>query len=183
MAYDFSSLKNKIQEIEEWFKGELATVRTGRATPMILDGVVVESYGSKLPLAHVAGITTEDARTLRVVPWDKSQLKEVEKAIIDANLGVSVNADDSGVRVSFPELTSERREALSKLARGKLEEGRISLRNARDEVWNDIQARTKSGEISEDDKFRFKEDMEKLIADAIEKLEAMTARKEKEITS
>ncbi|MEX0933815.1 MAG: ribosome recycling factor [Candidatus Paceibacterota bacterium] len=182
MTYNFSSLKKKTEEITHWLKGELAVVRTGRATPAILDAVRVESYGSKLPLNHRANITIENPRTLRVVPWDRGQIKDIEKALLLADLGVSVSANEESVLVSFPELTSERREALLKVALGKLEEAKISLRGARDEVWQDIQKKEKEGEISEDDKFRFKEEMEKIISACTDEFEAMTERKKKEIS-
>jgi len=99
----------------------------------------VLSYGTKLPINQVAGITVEDAKTIRVTPWDKNQIKEIENALNTADLGVSVVVDDQGLRVIFAELTSERRNSLIKVAKSKLEEAKISLRNARDEVWNEIQ--------------------------------------------
>ena len=116
MAYDFSKLKEQIKETEEWLARELSGVRTGRATPTLLDGVKPEAYGSRTPLRELASVSTEDARTLRVIPWDKELLKAVEKGITDANLGVGVSTDDQGLRISFPELTSERRAQLSKLS-------------------------------------------------------------------
>lgn len=181
MAYDFTPLKKKITETEDWLKREFTGVRTGRASPAILDNVRVESYGSKLPINQVGTIGIEDARTIRVSPWDTTQIKEVEKAITAANLGVSVSVDERGVRVSFPELTSERRESLIKIAKAKLEDARIALRGARDEVWNDIQRKEKDGEMSEDDKFRGKDDMQKLIDGGNKSLEELLKKKELEI--
>src|SRR3989338_2838561 len=109
MAYDFSKLKTNIKETEEWLARELSGVRTGRATPALLDAVKPEAYGTRTPLRELASVSVEDARTLRVIPWDNTILKIIEKGIIDANLGVGVATDDQGLRVSFPELTSERR--------------------------------------------------------------------------
>ena len=117
MTYDFSSFKQKTEETKSWLSSEFSTLRTGRATPAILDSVQVESYGAKMPIRQVASITAEDAKTLRVSPWDQSQVKAIEKAITDANLGLSVVVDEKGVRAIFPELTTERREARMKLAK------------------------------------------------------------------
>jgi ribosome recycling factor len=181
MTYDFSSLKAKIAETEEWLKKEYQGIRTGRATPTLLDSIQIESYGSRLSLKQVGAISVEDARTLRISPWDATQVKAIEKAVTDANLGVGVSADEKGVRVTFPELTSERREALIKLSKDRLEHARVSLRNERDAVWNDIQKKEKNGEMSEDDKFRFKEDMQKMVDAGNEKLDALLKRKEEEI--
>lgn len=182
MNYNFSLFKSKTSEIETWLSKELSGLHTGRATPAILDVVSIVSYGSRVAVSHVGSISTEDARTLRVAPWDKGQIKVIEKAINEANLGVSVSADDAGLRVNFPELTTERRTALKKIVSQKLEEARVSLRAEREKVWNDIQAREKKGEMSEDDKFRSKDELQKLVDEANKKLESVALRKEKEIS-
>jgi len=178
---NFSEFKERIKEIGEWLDKELTTLRTGRATPAILDGVKVESYGSKLPINQVAGVGIEDARTIKITPWDKTQIAEIEKSINDSGLGLSVSSNDAGVRVSFPELTEERREALVKVLKNKLEEAKISLRRERDEVWDNIQKKERDGEITEDDKFRLKDEMQKLVDGAQKSLEEKTKKKETEI--
>lgn len=183
MLYDFSKLKNKIKEIEEWLKKEYTGVRTGMAAPALLDNVVVESYGSRMGIKELASVSIEDARSLRVSPWDSSQIVSIEKAISLANLGVSIRVDEKGLRVLFPELTTERRQSLIKIANSKLEEARVSLRSARDEVWNEIQDREKEGGMGEDDKFRLKIEMQKIIDDANKKLEEVAEKKDKEIMS
>lgn len=182
MAYDFAFFKRKAGETEEWLKKEYQSVRTGRATPAILDNVRVESYGAMVPLSQTANIGSEDARTLRITPWDASQIKAIEKGITNADLGVSPVVDERGLRVVFPELTAERRELLKKTVREKLEHARVALRRERDEVWNDIQKKEKDGEISEDEKFRSKDALQKLIDEAGKKLEEMAERKEREIS-
>ena len=182
MLYDFKKLKTEIKNIEEWLKKEFLSIRAGMASPALLDGVMVESYGQKMPINQVANIAIEDARTLRISPWDKGQSKEVEKAILLGNLGVSVTVDDKGLRVFFPELTAERRTILLKLAKSKMEDARVSLRSIRDVVWNDIQAKEKLGGMGEDDKFRLKNEMQKNIDDANKSLEAIFAKKEKEVS-
>ena len=181
MPYNFLAFKNRTKEIEDWLTQEFASIRTGRATPTLLDSVTVESYGSRVPLKHVASITIEDPRTLKVTLWDKAQVKASESAIASANLGVSAIADGLGIRVIFPELTSEKRKLLIKLAKEKLEEAKVTLRKEREKVWNDIQAKERDGDLSEDDKFRSKEELQKMVDGVNSKLEAMGQRKETEI--
>jgi len=182
MAYNFASLKAKAKEVEEWLKRELGGVRTGRATPVLLDTVQVEAYETRMPISQVAAVSVEDARTLRISPWDSTLTKAIEKAIMQANLGVSAAVDDTGLRVAFPELTSERRVQLIKVAKTKFEEARISLRGERDKVSSDLESQKKEGEISEDEKFRFKNDMQKIIDETNEALEALYDKKEQEIS-
>jgi len=182
MAYDFKPFEKRIAEIVDRAGKELGNVRTGRAAVGILDGITVESYGTRMPVNQVANITVEDARSLRITPWDLSQAKEIEKAITVANLGVSVGADERGVRVFFPELTGERRTQLLKLAKEKIEEMRAQLRQAREEVWSDIQSQEKEGILSEDEKFRSKDEMQKRVDAGNGQFEQMLERKEKEIS-
>lgn len=153
------------------------------ASPQLLDGIQVESYGQRMPLNQVGSVTIADPRSLLVTPWDATQVKAVEKAITVANLGVSLKTDEKGVRVFFPELTSERREILIKLAKEKQEQAKITLRAVRDEVVKDIDAREKEGGMSEDEKFRFKAEMQKLIDAGNKVLEETFSKKEKEITA
>ncbi len=181
MVYNFNDFKNKIQEVENWLISEFSLVRTGRATPLILDKVMVESYGSFMPVKNVANIASEDARTLKVTPWDTSIVSAVEKAIISADLGLSVNSDGKSLRVIFPELTGERRTQLIKLSKQKLEDARVSLRMHRENVWSDIQKKEKDGLMNEDEKFRSKEEMQKFVDEANKKFEEHLAKKEEEI--
>jgi len=183
MSYDFSVFKNKTTEIEDWLKKELSSIHTGRATPVLLDNVTVDSYGTKSAVSHVASITAEDARTLRVVPWDKAHIKTIEKAINDADMGLSVSADDKGIRVFFPELTTERRQNFVKVVKDKLEESRVSIRGVREDSWEDIQEKEKEGEMSEDDKFRAKDELQKLTDEANNTLIVLAEKKESDIMS
>lgn len=183
MAYDFKPFQARIQEITERFGRELSSIRTGRATPAILDGVQVEVYGTRMPINQLANIGVEDARTLRIAPWNAADSKEIERAIVAANLGISVGADEKGVRVFFPELTGERREMLLKLAKEKLEDARKQLRQARDEVQSDIEKREKAKEYGEDDKFRYKEEMQKYVDAAGKAFEEQYRKKEIEIAA
>jgi ribosome recycling factor len=183
MAYNFTLLKQKITDTEEWLKKEFSSIRTGRATPIILDAISVDSYGSRMAINQVASITVEDAKTLRVSPWDATLVKSIEKGIIDAGLGLSVVTDEKGLRVIFPDLTAERRVSLIKVAKQKHEEARISLRKERDAVKSDIEEKEKKGEMGEDDKFRLLEDMQKMIDETNKKLDEAAERKEKEIST
>lgn len=183
MVYNFSKFNERVKEIHAWLAKELGGLRSGRAAPAALDGVLVESYGSQMPIKHLASIALEDARTLRVSPFDASASKNIEKAITAANLGLSVSADEIGVRVHFPELTSERRAALVKVAKEKLEAARVSVRKIRDEALRDIEQKEKEGGMGEDEKFRLKKELDKLSEAENQKLAEAFERKEREITS
>ncbi|MBU1557912.1 ribosome recycling factor [Patescibacteria group bacterium] len=180
--YNFNDFKSSLQEVENWLLKEFTTIRTGMASPALLDGVKVDNYGSMVPLNQVANISTENAKTLVVSPWDSSQVKGVEKALNEADLGVSVSAGGTGIRVSFPDLTSERRVLLMRTAKEKLEKARVSLRAEREKIWDDVQKKEKDGEINEDEKFRLKEEIQKMIDDMNSKLEKAFNKKEDEIS-
>ncbi len=181
MNYDFAVFKKRGEEIKEWFDKELSGIRTGRATPVILDGIFVEVYGSRMPINQLATVTVDDPRTLAVIPWDSSAIKNVEKALHNSDLGLSVNVGDSSIRVIFPELTSERRESLVKIVRQKEEQAKVSLRNERERVWDDIQKKQQSSEITEDEKFRFKEELQKNLEKFTKDIEEKADKKEEEV--
>lgn len=182
MAYAFSALEEKLTEAKEWLTREYQSLRTGRAAPALLDAVQVEAYGSRMPLKQVANIGIEGARSLIVVPFDGTLTKEIERGITVANLGVATSVSGSAVRISFPELTTERRGELVKVAKAKLEEARVAVRCARDEVWSDIQEKERAGAMGEDEKFRLKDELQKKIDAGNKALEAQFDRKEKEVT-
>lgn len=171
----------RLKEITVWLEKEFAGIRTGRATPALIDGVRVEAYGSHLPLNQVGSVGVEDARTIRIAPWDTTQIAAIERALRDADLGVSVVTDSAGVRVIFPELTSERRVQLKKIAKSKLEDARIAVRGARDDAQKDLERRFKEGGMGEDDKFAEKEKMQKHVDDINRTLEVLFDKKESEL--
>jgi ribosome recycling factor len=181
MAYDFTSLKKTITETEEWLMRELSGVRTGRATPALLDGVKPEAYGTRTPITQVANVSVEDARTLRIIPWDASLTKEIERAITEANLGVGVSVDGQGLRVSFPELTSERRVQLSKIAGDKTEQARVTLRGHRTDAIKALEEAKKEGGMGDDELKRLKEEVQKFIDAGNDKLAELLKKKETEI--
>ncbi len=180
-SYDFSALDSSIKETEEWLVRELSSVRTGRATPAILDTVKPEAYGTRQAVNQIAAITIEDARTLRIVPWDKSLTKNIERAIQDADLGVGLATDDQGLRVTFPELTAERRTMLLKVANEKVEQARIALRGHRTDAIKAVEAAEKEGGMGKDELARYKDEIQKKIDKGNEALEALGKKKEVEI--
>jgi len=181
--YDFKQFDVKTAAAREWLAKEYRGLRTGRATPAILDGVQVSAYGSMMPLKQIGSVSVEDARTLRISAYDTSVLKDIERAVAAANLGLGTSSDSSSVRVSFPELTSERREQLVKLAKQKLEEARTSVRQARDETWKEIQERERGGTLTEDDKFFLKEELQKRVDKVNLELEGLFNAKQTEMSA
>lgn len=175
---DFGS---KIQTVIEWLTGEFAGVRTGQATPTLLDSIKVESYGSLMSINQVASLSIEDARTIRISPWDSTLVKTLETTIRTADLGVSVVADSAGLRVIFPELTGDRRVQLLKLAKSKHEDARVSLRGLRDEAMKQIEKLEKEGGMGEDEKFAKKDGIQKLVDTTNRTLDMLYAKKELEI--
>ena len=148
---------------------------------MVLDGVSVESYGSYQPIKNVASISVEDPKTLRISPWDKNQIKAIEKAITVADLGLSVATDDAGIRVIFPQLTTETRQKLVKVLKEKLEEARITVRRERGDVLDDILKQEKEGKMTEDERMRSKDELQKIVDEANKNLEVLFEKKEKEV--
>lgn len=183
MAQNIASLQKSIEETKKWFQDELSTLRTGRAAPALLDSVHVEVYGSRMKLNQAASVTVSDARSLYIAPYDASQTKAIEKAITLADLGVSVGSDEKGVRVSFPELTAERRQQLIKLMRGKLEEARIAIKQKRAEEMSVVEKAQKASEMGEDDARRAKEEIQKLVDAGNKALEELADKKEHELSN
>lgn len=171
----------RLKEVIEWLKTEFVAIRTGQATPALLDSIKVESYGTYMPIMQVGSIGVEDARTLRISTWDASQIPAIERAIRDSDLGVSVSSDSSGLRVSFPDLTTERRQQLVKLAKTKLEDARVSVRAVRDDVMKAIETALKANEITEDDKHTERDKVQKSVDGTNRMLEAVFEKKEAEI--
>lgn len=182
MAYDFSKLTANVKETEEWLQREFSNIRTGRATPTLLDSVKPEIYGARTPIGNIASVTIEDARTLRIVPWDKSISKDIERAINDADFGVSVAVDDQGLRVIFPMLTAERRTQLQKIAGEKAEQAKVTLRGHRTDALKDLDALEKEGGMGLDDLKRLKDEAQKHIDKGTEAIDALMKKKQEEIT-
>src|ERR1035437_4708777 len=181
MQYNFSIFKEDLKKVAEHLSKEYSQLNTGRASPIVLDGVSVETYGAYQPIKNVASVSIEDPKTLRIMPWDKGQIKAIEKAVNAANLGLSVATDDAGIRVIFPQLTTETRQNLVKVLKQKMEDSKVTVRQERESVWDDIQAKEKEGKMTEDEKFKGKEDLQKAVDEANNNLEAVFEKKEKEV--
>ncbi len=177
MAFNYTTLDNGLKESVEWLAREYSRLHTGRVSPAYLDGVMVEAYGSFQPIKNVGSVNIEDAKTLRVMCWDKSVIKDVERAIAAANLGVSLAVDGDGMRVIFPTLTTENRSRLVKVLKEKLEDARVSVRKERETAMSEL----KSEELPEDDDRRTKDEIQKRVTDANAKLESVFETKEQEV--
>lgn len=180
---DFNHVTTKLEETLDWLKKEFSAIRSGQATPALLDGINVEAYGAFIPMNQVATVGVEDARTLRISPFDITQSPAIEKAIQDADLGVSVAGDSSGLRVIFPELTADRRTQLQKLAKSKQEDARIAVRAVRDDAMKAIEKAEKESDISEDEKFTKKEQVQKKIEETNTTLDTLLASKDTELAA
>jgi ribosome recycling factor len=173
--YNTTNFKNELKKIEEWLSKEFMQVQTGRATPIILDSVMVDSYGSMMPIKNVASISIEDAKTLRISPWDRNHIKIIEKAIQESNLGLSVVSDGDGVRAIFPMLTTENKTKLVKILKDKLEDARISVRKERQGAIDETE------DLTEDEKKRAKDEIQKCVDEANQNLEAIFDKKETDL--
>ena len=177
--YNLDSFKQEAAGTAEWLSKEYSQIHTGRANPALLDGVHVESYGQIQPLKNTASISIEDPKTLRVVPWDKSLNKDIERALHEANLGFSIAVDDAGVRVIIPALTTETRQKLVKIAKERMEDARIAIRKARESMLDTL----KTQDLPEDTLRTAKDEVQKLVDTANANMEALFAKKEGEILS
>ncbi|MFH0815159.1 MAG: ribosome recycling factor [Candidatus Falkowbacteria bacterium] len=165
----------------EHFKREIGGIRTGRATPALVENVQVNAYGVRTPLKQLASISIAEVRVLNVEAWDKAVMKDIEKAIAEANVGVTTSADGNVIHVSVPQMTTETREKYAKILKEKLEKAKISLRAVREKVKEEILSAFKNKEIGEDDKFGFVAGLDKETAQYTAKLEQQAAIKEREI--
>jgi ribosome recycling factor len=173
--------KGRMTKSVESSRGELATVRTGRASPHLLDRIVVDYYGSPTPLKQLANVAASDARLLTVTPFDKSALGGIEKAIQESDIGLTPSNDGNVIRLQIPEMTEERRREMVKQARHIGEEGRIGIRNVRRDVMHDLRELKSEGEIGEDDERRAEQELQKLTDEKIAELDGILKGKEAEI--
>lgn len=179
--FDIKHLREKMTKAIEAFKKELTGVRTGRAHVSLLDGVRVESYGAQMPLNQVGSVSVPEPRMLSVQVWDKSLVKNVEKAIMESDLGVNPVVDGTLVRIPLPDLSEERRKELVKLAAKFAEASRVSVRNIRREGMDEIKKSEKDGEISKDEEHRLAQDIQKLTDETIAHIDDLFHQKEKDI--
>ncbi len=173
--------EDNIQKTIEHFKGELSTIRAGRANPHILDKIAVDYYGTLTPLNQMANISVPEARMLLISVWDQSQVKPISKAIEAANLGISPSDDGKVIRLVFPPLTEERRRDLCKEVGKLTEQAKVACRNSRREVLDDFKRMKKDGELTEDELDRLEKEVQKTLDDSIAVIEKISDSKEKEI--
>jgi ribosome recycling factor len=162
-------------------RNELATVRTGRASPHLLDRITVDYYGSPTPLKQLANVAATDARLLTVTPFDKSTIEAIEKAIRESDVGLTPSNDGNLIRLQIPELTEERRREMVKVVHGVAEEGRIAVRNIRRDTMHDLRELKKAGEAGEDDERRAEASLQKHTDEAVAEIDALLKGKEEEI--
>ena len=160
---------------------EFATVRTGRASPHLLDRVQVDYYGASTPLKQLANVAATEARLLTITPYDKSAIKQIEKAILESDLGLTPSNDGNLVRLAIPELTEERRKELVKVVHGLAEEGRVAVRNIRRDCMHDLRELRKEGEVGEDEERRAEAELQKLTDERVAEIEELLKGKEEEI--
>jgi len=177
----YKSTETKMEETIRVLKRELNTIRTGRASLSLLDGVKVDYFGTPTPLNQVASLSSPDSRSLLIQPWDKTLLPEIEKAILKANIGLTPNNDGKLIRISIPPLTEERRKELVKVARKIAEDSRISSRNVRREANEELKKLEKAKSISEDDLHRAQDNIQEITDKHIEGINDILTTKEKEI--
>jgi ribosome recycling factor len=173
--------RERMAKSVESSRGELATVRTGRASPHLLDRISVDYYGSQTPLKQLANVSTSDARLLTITPFDKSAIGAIEKAILDSDVGLTPNNDGNVIRLQIPELTEERRREMVKVVHGVAEEGRVAIRNVRRDTMQDLRELKKEGEAGEDDERRAEASLQKQTDEAIAQIDALLRGKEEEI--
>ncbi|WP_343554875.1 ribosome recycling factor [Pantoea sp.] len=171
----------RMEKCVDAFKNNISKVRTGRASPSLLDGIVVPYYGTPTPLRQLANVTVEDSRTLKINVFDRSLSAAVEKAIMASDLGLNPSSAGSDIRVPLPPLTEERRKDLIKIVRGEAEQGRVSVRNVRRDANDKIKALLKDKEISEDDERRSQDEIQKMTDAHIKSVDTALADKEKEL--
>ena len=190
MSYDidevdliFDEMNEKIDKTMQNYITELRSIRAGRANPHILDKVVVDYYGTPTPINNMANVSVPEARLLVISPWDKSQLKAIERAILAANVGINPNNDGHVIRLVFPELTEERRRSTVKEAKTLVEESKIVMRNARRDAIDELKKIQKASAITEDDLKNYTEDVDKNLAKNTDEVDRLFKEKEQEILS
>jgi len=183
MSQILEQFKSEYEKAIEYLENEIATIKTGRATPLLVENIRVESYGAKIPLNQLANIGVPDARCILIEPWDKNNVKEIEKAIVNANVGLNPVNEGDKIRIVISQLTEEDRMALVKILHQKIEKARIAIRVVRDKVKENIIKMEKDKEIAEDDKYRLQKELDEMTSDYNAKVKEIGERKEGEINT
>ena len=183
MSVDFKEFGRRMDKTLEHLEEDFGAVRAGRANAKVLDRITVQYYGSETPLNGVATISTPDARTLVIQPWDNKLLKDIQKAIQVSDLGINPQNDGKVIRLVFPQLTEERRKDLAKQVKKYAEDAKVAMRNIRRDGMDYVKKRKKNSEITEDDQKKAEKDLQDLLDKSIKKVDAALAAKEKELMS
>ena len=173
--------KERMAKSVESCRHELATVRTGRASPHLLDRLIIDYYGAETPIKQLAQVSATDARLLTLTPFDKSSIPMIEKAIMESDLGLTPNNDGNVIRLQIPELNEERRRDMVRVVHGVAEEGRVAIRNVRRDINSDLRELKKEGEIGEDDERRAEAELQKQTDKSVGEIDALMKGKEEEI--
>jgi len=173
--------EGRMKKSVESTRGELATVRTGRASPHLLDRIKVDYYGTETELRQLASIATTDARLLTLTPYDKSAIASIEKSILESDVGLTPNNDGNVIRLQIPELTEERRKEMVKVVHGVAEDGRVAVRNVRRDVMHDLRELKKEGDAGSDEEHRAEDELQRLTDEAIGEIDGLLKGKEEEI--
>jgi ribosome recycling factor len=176
-----SDATERMQKSVESTRNEFSSVRTGRASPHLLDRLIVDYYGTETPVKQLAQVAASDARMLTVTPFDKSSIAAIEKSVMESDLGLTPSNDGNVIRLSIPELTEDRRKEMVKMVHGVAEDGRVAVRNIRRDVQNDLRELKKSGDAGEDDERRAEADLQKGTDAAIKEIDQALKGKEEEI--
>ncbi len=173
--------KLSFQKVADFLASELASVRTGRANTALVEGIDVEAYGAMQPLKNVASISTPDAQTIQVQPWDQTLVKAVEKALLESDIGMTPTTAGTVIRLSVPPMTEETRKEMVKVVGKRVEEARISVRKMRDDVRKEIEKKEKDKLISEDERYQLQEELDEMVGAVNEQLEKLGREKEAQI--
>ncbi len=177
----FGDTREKMAKAVSHLQTEFAAIRTGRATPALVEHLRVDYYGTEVPMQQIAGFNVPEARQLVITPYDKNALKAIEKAIQNSDLGINPSNDGSIVRLSFPPLTEDRRRDFVRIAKSKGEEARVAVRNVRRAARHDLEALEKDGDISSDELDRAEKELEKITHDYVAEIDRMLQHKEQEL--
>ena len=173
--------RDRMTKSVEATRHEFATVRTGRASPHLLDRLEIDYYGTRTPLRQLSSIAAPEGRLLTVTPYDKSAIKQIEKAIMESDLGLTPNSDGTMIRLQIPELTEERRKELVKVVHGLAEEGRVAVRNVRRDCMHDLRELKQEGEVGADEERRAEGELQKLTDSEVKQIDELLKGKEEEI--
>ncbi len=180
---DYTNLKEKMEKVINTYNERLSEIRAGRANPAILNKIRIDYYGTQTPINQVAAVSVPEARLIVIQPWDVSVLKEIEKAILTSDIGINPNNDGKVIRLSFPELTEERRKEIVKDVKKMAEEAKVAVRNVRREGIDKFKANQKAGDITEDDLKNAENEIQKLTDKYVEEADKIAEKKEKEVMS